>query len=73
MTISAALDPHHYMTETGKVMRQHYEHGYADGFDRGAEAVIQQIDGIIQNGMGSEACVQDIVRYIQDFWEGRES
>lgn len=24
-----------------------YEEGYADGFDRGEEAIIQQIDGIV--------------------------
>jgi len=55
-----------------------YEEGYADGFDRGEEAIIQQIDGIVgectwgETLMGNEA-VRRIKLLIDEFWKERES
>lgn len=50
-----------------------YEEGYADGFERGQEAIVQQIDGIINddwrdNGEKEE----EIVHLVNDFWMERD-
>lgn len=65
--------------ETANVIdRASYEEGYADGFDRGEEAVIQQVDGIVgectwgETLMGNEV-VRRIKLLIDEFWKERES
>lgn len=51
-----------------------YEEGYADGFDRGQEAIVQQIAGIIDNEWcGNGEKVKDIMGLVDDFWKERES
>ena len=50
-----------------------YEEGYADGFDRGEEAVIQQIDGIVCDRCADECdMVKRINLLISEFWKERE-
>ena len=50
-----------------------YEEGYADGFDRGEEAVIQQIDGIVCDRWADEVdMVKRINLLISEFWKERE-
>lgn len=52
-----------------------YEEGYADGFDRGAEALMQQIDAIIHDpwlDSGSEA-YEKIYDLSEQFWKEHES
>ena len=51
-----------------------YEEGYADGFDRGEEAIIQQIDGIVCDRWTDEVdMVKSINSLISEFWKERES
>lgn len=52
-----------------------YEEGYADGFDRGEEAIIQQIEGIIDDPMelSAEDTVERIYDLCEQFWKERES
>ena len=50
-----------------------YEEGYADGFDRGEEAVVQQVDGIIYNAHSSMDAVEKLTEMIDAFWKERES
>lgn len=51
-----------------------YEEGYADGFDRGEEAIIQQIDGIVCDRWTNEVdMVKRINLLISEFWKERES
>lgn len=51
-----------------------YEEGFADGFDRGEEAIVQQIDGILSDGLrGDDEKVRDLIRFVKDFWKERES
>ena len=54
--------------------RNSYEDGYNDGFDRGQEAIVQQIAGIIENDWcGDGEKVKDLNRLVNDFWKERES
>lgn len=54
--------------------RASYEDGYNDGFDRGQEAIVQQIAGIIDNEWcGNGEKVKDIMCLVDDFWKERES
>lgn len=50
-----------------------YEEGYSDGFERGAEAVVQQIDGIISECMDGVVAINEVRQWICDFWKERES
>lgn len=50
-----------------------YEEGYADGFDCGGEAVVQQVDGILDDSITSNEAVRRVRRWIEDFWKERES
>jgi flagellar biosynthesis/type III secretory pathway protein FliH len=50
-----------------------YEEGYSDGFDKGEEAVVQQIDAIIDEHWSSDEAMKSIRRWIADFWKERES
>lgn len=52
-----------------------YEDGYADGFDRGEEAIIQQIEGIFDDPMefSAEDTVERIYDLCEQFWKERES
>lgn len=50
-----------------------YEEGYADGFDRGGEAVVQQVDGILHDSITSNEVARRVRRWIEDFWKERES
>lgn len=61
--------------ETANVIdRASYEEGYADGFDRGEEAVIQQVDGIVGDMWADESDkVKSISLLISEFWKERES
>ena len=46
-----------------------YEDGYADGFDRGQEAVVQQIDAIVSDNTTSDNEIVDkMADWIADFW-----
>jgi hypothetical protein len=55
-------------------MRQEYANGYNDGFDRGAEAVIQQVDGIVSDPHVFEDCIPEHIRIlVKEFWKERES
>ena len=59
---------------TNDELRKEYERGYNDGFDRGAEAIIQQVDGILENDWcGSGEKVKDLIRLVREFWKERES
>lgn len=53
--------------------RASYEDGYNDGFDRGGEAVVQQVDSILDYSITSDDAVRSVRRWIKDFWKGRES
>ena len=70
------------MTATDELRKQEtelnrfsYEEGYADGFDRGEEAIIQQIEGIIDDPMelSAEDTVERIYDFCEQFWKERES
>lgn len=50
-----------------------YEDGYSDGFDKGEEAVVQQMDAIIDGHWSSDEAVKSMRRWIADFWKERES
>jgi len=50
-----------------------YEEGYADGFDRGEEAIVQQIDGMIDDCSHDSVLVCRLEHFIEDFWKERES
>lgn len=51
-----------------------WEEGYADGFDSGSEAVMQQVDGVISDEWDTD---DDKVRKLRDmierFWKELES
>lgn len=50
-----------------------YEQGYADGFDRGEEAIIQQIDGIVSDPHVFEDEIPEQIRvFVKEFWKERE-
>lgn len=49
-----------------------YEDGYTDGFDRGGEAVVQQVDGILDDSITSNEAVRRVKRWIEDFWLERD-
>jgi len=51
-----------------------YEEGYADGFDRGEEAIIQQVDGIVSDEWKIQKdMVKAIKSLIKEFWKEREA
>lgn len=51
-----------------------YEEGYTDGFDRGEEAVMQQIEGIIDYRYESaEGKLERLREFAEQFWKERES
>lgn len=50
-----------------------YEEGYADGFERGEEAIIQQIDGIVRDPHVFEDSIPEQIRIlVKVFWKERE-
>ena len=50
-------------------LRAEYERGYTDGFDCGAEAMAQQVEGYID---GWDA-IEKIRKMLDAFWKERES
>jgi hypothetical protein len=55
--------------------RDAYESGYQDGFDRGQEAIMQQVDAILDDpwlNSGSEA-YEHLRELSESFWKEREA
>ena len=58
-------------TPTGKNVGA-YEEGYADGFDRGQEAVMQQVDGILDDEWVFDVdAIHKLKQMSKDFWKER--
>lgn len=49
------------------------EYWYDAGFEVGAQATVQQIDGIIHESINADDAVKAILVFIEDFWKERES
>ena len=59
---------------TARPDRFEYEEGYADGFDRGEEAIVQQVDGIIENDVRSPLDrIMELRGMISEFWKERKA
>lgn len=67
------MEPEGQMTTLDELDTHSYEMGYADGFDRGEEAIVQQVDAILDAAKPAYEKVRKIRDLIARFWKARES
>ena len=59
--------------QVADVLRAEYERGYNDGFDRGTEAMAQQIEGVMNESLCATAAAIRVSEMLEEFWKERES